>query len=1304
MKLLFFLILKQTFSISCDSRCLNDPCDLTCFTGNCENRFKNCLKWQNCPSHCWDTLSDTSCDWDCNIEECAWDGLDCKDFCGPGCDLKKYKNDGKCQEACFNELCDWDGEDCKVRKLKTCACEAVDQANPMIYTVAENGDYTSLTQIFNEGLCCKFVRVELKTDAELAEQEDLIVSTEGIEEVWVVGLGERKIVSFGKFLRVLVSGTRFVWQNVQIRYLARGNLAAGNFEVYGGGRLEIVNAALNGDLFYFADVKLGQVVLDEVEISGVLKGEELFSFRYCASDCEFRVRNSKFSGISSEKTEFLSSKNTEFVIDQLMVEDCEFNANIFSISRHNTSISNLSIINSSFQNFISCYYLESLSITSVLISDSFFQESFLLTKYSQNISISSIQIKSLTSFEPNPIFSLSGCEAIFDSVSITSSSSPSFFLESHSKSEFNQIQISNQQYPESSIIADFSDLTIKDSKFNDLIGSALYITRCKFYIKNTNFTNCSSFNGGGASLLDSCGNIIQSFFKENKAIGKGGALYINSQDCVRISESEFEENQSKSGGAIFSMQGFTDMDNVFKMNKAVQGNDKASSISKIVAEANFDSAHPGHNIDGVIKFTMIDIYDQFVILDSESWLALSLINAEANSSISGTQFNKSTDGIFIFSDLSFFGKPGSNLTLKAELFCDDIYCRSKPIVNLDIPLSFCYKGEVLTDSLNNCVECPEGYYSIDINSTQCKTCPSHAKCSSNKITPVKGYWSLSTSAENIYKCINPDSCKKGGECAKGYTGNLCAVCADGYISGTSNTCKKCPSPSNNIILISFLTLLFTSVICYIIYRTYEDAYEPKLYHSVLIKILMNYLQLMMLTSVIKVRWPDPFYDLISIQEQIGSNTGKLLSIDCLIQDNTSLDPYYVNQLFSFVAPLVLGVMITLIWLVISMFIVNKSRVVKPFITSLVVVFFILHPGISSNALSILSCYEIENGEFWNTNSFDIQCYTQEYASRYYALFVLDLALWTIGMPALGYVMLWKNRTSLDDPSTKAKYGFLYHGYQSDRFYWEFVIMLRKLLIISVAILMRYSTVSLQLIFVLILLLAALALNQYYKPFELSELNRTENYSIILSIICLTSGLMIESGASRPLHIFLFIVLVVSNLLFFFYFGKRVYQAIGHYLWSTCPHIARNICPNAQRPKIKIREILQKEERKNRNKKIEFEPQSGFVDGNKEVIIQLWNMRHFADFYNEVLAARFSSGDIEEVEKKEQEMVDNENNQAALDLAATISESRPFFRRIFTRKKKNQTVQQKIMNIRRQTLIGCPKRRVSSDGAMAEAEE
>jgi hypothetical protein len=671
-------------------------------------------------------------------------------------------------------------------------------------------------------------------------------------------------------------------------------------------------------------------------------------------------------------------------------------------------------------------------------------------------------------------------------------------------------------------------------------------------------------------------------------------------------------------------------------------------------------------------------------------------------SISGTQFNKSTDGVFLFTGLSFYGTPGSTLTLEVDLFCDDPYCRKKTEVQVEVPLSHCLSGEVLSEDLNSCVECEKGFYSFRSNEKSCRSCPDNAECYSNKIVPKAGYWHSTANSSKIFKCINQDSCLNENRCEKGYTGNLCAVCASGYIAGTSNTCKECPSKTSNIILIVFLTILFVLIITYIIYRTYEDAYEPKLYHSVLIKILMNYFQLMMLTSVIKVRWPEPFYDLMSIQEQIGSNTGKLLSVDCLIQTATEVDPYYINQLASFLAPLVLGLLITLLWSLISLFISNKARVLKPLITSLVVVFFILHPGISSSALSIVSCYELEEGEYWNTDSFNIQCFTEEYGKDYYAIFVLDVVFWTIGMPVVAYVMLWKNRNQLDDPSTKAKYGFLYHGYHGERFYWEFIIMLRKLLIISVAVVMRNSTVSLQLIFVLIVLLAALALNQFYKPFELHELNRTENYSIILSIICLTSGLMIEAGASKALHIFLFIVLVVSNLLFFCYFAKRVYQAVGHYLWSTCPNIARNICPNAQRPKIKIREILQKEERKNRNKKIPFEPQSGFVENNKEVVIQMLNMRHFADFYNEVLAARFSGESIKDVE--EREMIESENNQAALYNAMTISESRPFFRRIFTRKRKNETVQQKILNIRKQSLVDHTNRRVSSDGGIVEAVE
>ena len=151
------------------------------------------------------------------------------------------------------------------------------------------------------------------------------------------------------------------------------------------------------------------------------------------------------------------------------------------------------------------------------------------------------------------------------------------------------------------------------------------------------------------------------------------------------------------------------------------------------------------------------------------------------------------------------------------------------------------------------------------------------------------------------------------------------------------------------------------------------------------------------------------------------------------------------------------------------------------------------------------------------------------------------------MPLSAYITLRKNRAFLEKSEVMAKYGFLYHGFHLDRYYWEFVIMSRKILIISVALLLRSSSVSLQLIFVILILVASLALNMIYKPFELEELNRTENLSIGLSLSCLCSGLMVEAGANYTWNIVFFVVLVVSNFLFFVYFAKRVYQAVGHYL-------------------------------------------------------------------------------------------------------------------------------------------------------------
>ena len=81
------------------------------------------------------------------------------------------------------------------------------------------------------------------------------------------------------------------------------------------------------------------------------------------------------------------------------------------------------------------------------------------------------------------------------------------------------------------------------------------------------------------------------------------------------------------------------------------------------------------------------------------------------------------------------------------------------------------------------------------------------------------------------------------------------------------------------------------------------------------------------------------------------------------------------------------------------------------------------------------------------------------------------------------------------------------------------------------------------------------------------------------------------------------------------------------------------------------------------------------------------MRNYSDFYNEVLAARFS-GDIEIIEKRENILASKDSlvpNQFSINSVA-IEESRTFFKRLFSKRKKRETVLDKIRSIKKKTII------------------
>lgn len=100
-------------------------------------------------------------------------------------------------------------------------------------------------------------------------------------------------------------------------------------------------------------------------------------------------------------------------------------------------------------------------------------------------------------------------------------------------------------------------------------------------------------------------------------------------------------------------------------------------------------------------------------------------------------------------------------------------------------------------------------------------------------------------------------------------------------------------------------------------------------------------------------------------------------------------------------------------------------------------------------MDLLSCREISGDDYMAANV-QFKCYTTEY---YYYLFLFvipSLAFFMFVIPVLLFLALrnkYKNGT-LTSIAVRFKYGFLYSEYTTEAYFWEFIKITLKMLIIS----------------------------------------------------------------------------------------------------------------------------------------------------------------------------------------------------------------------------------------------------------------
>jgi hypothetical protein len=63
----------------------------------------------------------------------------------------------------------------------------------------------------------------------------------------------------------------------------------------------------------------------------------------------------------------------------------------------------------------------------------------------------------------------------------------------------------------------------------------------------------------------------------------------------------------------------------------------------------------------------------------------------------------------------------------------------------------------------------------------------------------------------------------------------------------------------------------------------------------------------------------------------------------------------------------------------------------------------------------------------------------------------SIIVWGLGIPFFAFLLLSRHNNKLDSIETREKFGFLYRGYKKDFYYWEIVIMYRKIMMVFIAV-------------------------------------------------------------------------------------------------------------------------------------------------------------------------------------------------------------------------------------------------------------
>ena len=108
---------------------------------------------------------------------------------------------------------------------------------------------------------------------------------------------------------------------------------------------------------------------------------------------------------------------------------------------------------------------------------------------------------------------------------------------------------------------------------------------------------------------------------------------------------------------------------------------------------------------------------------------------------------------------------------------------------------------------------------------------------------------------------------------------------------------------------------------------------------------------------------------------------------------------------------------------------------------------------------LYSCYNVD-GVSRVKNDLEIVCFSGDHIYWAYGVAAPGILVWGLGIPTFAALLMFKDKNKLTDIGVRERYGFLFRGYKKSFFFWESIIMYRKIMLIFIQVfLVKFGVIS-----------------------------------------------------------------------------------------------------------------------------------------------------------------------------------------------------------------------------------------------------